>query len=69
MVWTWTPLHIQQAAQGSHEVSTSISGVYTSAGRSGKVAYEVLESIRQLSLQTDSLRNEVGRFLSQVRAS
>ena len=60
--------NIQQAAQGSHDVSLSIVGVSDSAGRSGKVAYEVLESIRQLSVQTDSLRDEVGRFLSQVRA-
>ena len=59
--------NIQQAAQGSHDVSVSIGGVHNSAGRSGEVAYEVLESIRQLSMQTESLRDEVGRFLSQVR--
>ncbi|PWC36066.1 cache domain-containing protein [Azospirillum sp. TSO35-2] len=60
--------NVQQAAQGSHEVSTSIDGVNTAAGQSGKVAYEVLESIRQLSVQADDLRGEVTRFLSQVRA-
>ncbi|CAO3408891.1 methyl-accepting chemotaxis protein [Azospirillum largimobile] len=59
--------NIQQAAQGSHEVSTSIGGVNSAAERNGKVAYEVLENVRQLSVQTDSLREEVGRFLSQVR--
>ncbi len=60
--------NIQQAAQGSHEVSSSIGGVNTAAGQSGKVAYEVLECIRELSVRTEGLRGEVHRFLTQVRA-
>ncbi|MBP2303382.1 methyl-accepting chemotaxis protein [Azospirillum picis] len=60
--------NVQQAAQGSHEVSSSIVGVNDAASHSGKTAYEMLESIRQLSVQADGLRGEVSRFLSQVRA-
>ncbi|MGA1859087.1 cache domain-containing protein [Azospirillum sp. 11R-A] len=60
--------NIQQAARGSHEVSSSIGGVNEAAGRNGTVAYEVLENVRELSMQTESLRGEVGRFLAQVRA-
>ncbi|BAI74945.1 methyl-accepting chemotaxis protein (plasmid) [Azospirillum sp. B510] len=60
--------NIQQAAQGSHEVSSSIGGVNSAAGRNGTVAYEVLENVRELSMRTDSLRGEVTRFLTQLRA-
>jgi len=59
--------NIQQAAHGTQEVSTSIGGVNAAAGKSGKVAYEVLESVRQLSVQAESLRGEVGRFLTRIR--
>ncbi|WP_114395831.1 methyl-accepting chemotaxis protein [Oleisolibacter albus] len=61
--------NVQQAAQGSHEVSSSIGGVNDAAGQGGKVANEVLDSIRQLSGQAEGLRAEVNRFLAQVRAA
>ncbi len=60
--------NIQQAAQGTQTVSDSIGGVNRAASESGKVAYEVLASVRQLSSHTDSLSQEVNRFLTQVRA-
>ena len=60
---------IQQAAHGTQEVSISIGGVNDAAGQSGIVAYEVLESIRQLSAQAGSLNGEVGSFLKRVRAT
>ncbi|WP_353654333.1 methyl-accepting chemotaxis protein [Azospirillum sp. A1-3] len=60
--------NIQQAAQGTQTVSNSIGGVNRAANESGKVAYEVLASVRQLSSHTDSLSQEVNRFLTQVRA-
>jgi methyl-accepting chemotaxis protein len=60
---------IQQAAYGTQEVSVNIGGVNDAAGQSGKVAYEVLESIRQLSSQAGALSGEVGSFLTRVRAS
>ena len=60
---------IQLAAHGTQEVSVSIGGVNEAAGQSGLVAYEVLESIRQLSAQAGSLNGEVGSFLTRVRAT
>jgi len=61
--------NIQQAARGTQEVSISIGGVNDAAGQSGKAAYEVLESIRQLSSQAGALSGEVGSFLTRVRGS
>ncbi|PWC80618.1 chemotaxis protein [Azospirillum sp. TSH100] len=60
--------NIQQAAQGTQTVSDSIGSVNEAASQSGKVAYEVLTSVRELSSHTDTLSNEVDRFLTQVRA-
>jgi len=60
---------VQQAAQGTREVSVSIGGVNDAAGSSGKAAYELLETVRQLAVQADSLSGEVTRFLEQVRAA
>ena len=59
---------IQQAAHGTQEVSISIGGVNEAAGHSG-IVDEVLASIRQLSSQASSLSDEVGSFLTRVRAT
>ena len=59
--------NIQQAAQGTQTVSDSIGGVNEAASHSGKVAYEVLTSVQQLSSHTEALGREVNRFLTQVR--
>ena len=60
--------NVQQAAQGTQEASRSIGGVNDAAGVSGKVAFEVLEGIRELAQHADTLDGEVGRFLARVRA-
>jgi len=60
--------NIQQAAHGTQEVAANIEGVNDADGMSGKVAYAVLESVRQLSALADTLSGEVGRFLTRVRA-
>ena len=59
--------NVQQAAQGTQEVAGSIGGVSSAAGQSHAVAGEVLSTVRQLSVQADTLRTEVGRFLAGVR--
>ncbi|HYF88069.1 methyl-accepting chemotaxis protein [Azospirillum sp.] len=61
--------NVQQAAQGTQETSRSIVGVNDAADGSGKVSFEVLEGIRELALQANTLSDEVGRFLIRVRAS
>ncbi|WP_029010202.1 methyl-accepting chemotaxis protein [Azospirillum halopraeferens] len=60
--------NVQQAARGVQDSSTNISGVSTAAAGSSTTAYEVLESVRRLSLQAGVLNEEVGRFLTRVRA-
>jgi hypothetical protein len=39
------------------------------AGRSGTVAFEVLETVCQLSTHAEALNGEVGRFLAHLRGS
>lgn len=58
---------VQHAAQGTQEVAQSIAGVNAAATQSNTVAHEVLGTVRQLSVKADTLRNEVGRFLADVR--
>jgi hypothetical protein len=43
--------------------------VSVAAGRSGTVALEVLETVRQLSTHAEALNGEVGWFLSHLRGS
>ncbi|PWC90839.1 hypothetical protein TSH100_02110 [Azospirillum sp. TSH100] len=59
--------NVQQAAQGTQEVAGSIGGVSSAAGQSRAVAGDVLNTVRQLSTQADTLRTEVARFLTSVR--
>ncbi|WP_029009493.1 methyl-accepting chemotaxis protein [Azospirillum halopraeferens] len=61
--------NVQQAAHGTREVSGNIVDVNTAVVRSGEVSYEVLEFVRHLSVDTESLRREVNHFMERVRAS
>ncbi|WP_245987073.1 methyl-accepting chemotaxis protein [Azospirillum thermophilum] len=60
--------NVQQAALGTQEVANSIAGVNAAADESNTVAGEVLQTVRQLSVQADTLKTEVGHFLAGVRA-
>ncbi|WP_246337331.1 methyl-accepting chemotaxis protein [Azospirillum oleiclasticum] len=61
--------NIQQAAVGTTEVSSSITGVTAAADQSGKVARDLHDSFSQLSGQAGALKTEVERFLATVRAA
>jgi len=61
--------NVQQAAQGTQQVSLTIEGVATAASESGAVAVQVLSSAAELSQQSERLKGEVDRFLSEVRAA
>ena len=61
--------NIQEAATGTQEVSTHIAGVSEVAGESGKAADLVLAATSRLTSQSDALRSEVDRFLTQIRAA
>jgi methyl-accepting chemotaxis protein len=61
--------NVQQAAQGTGEVSSNIAGVTEAAEKTGTAASQVLGSAGAFSKQADVLRSEVERFLTTVRAA
>jgi methyl-accepting chemotaxis protein len=61
--------NVQQAAGGTKTVSENIGGVAQTADRTGGAAGQVLEAATRLSEQSDALRRQVDRFLSEVKAA
>jgi len=61
--------NIQQAAAGTQHVSQNIAGVSTAANQSGETASDVLQSSDSLAAESEALSNEVGRFLSRIKAA
>jgi methyl-accepting chemotaxis protein len=61
--------NVQQAAQGTQEVNSNISGVTQAASSTGAASTQVLDSAGQLSTQAESMRAEVEKFLADVRAA
>ena len=61
--------NINQAAQGTQEVSQTIGGVSESAAVTGTAAEQVLHSADALSSNSERLRAEVSSFLAEVRAA
>ncbi|MGY4573654.1 methyl-accepting chemotaxis protein [Bradyrhizobium sp. USDA 3256] len=61
--------NIQQAAQGTGEVSNNIVSVNEAAGRTGAAAGLVLSAVDYLTRQSTALRADVDRFLTSVRAA
>ena len=59
---------VQDAARGTHEVNSNISGVQQAADQTGQAAAQVLSAAAQLSSQSRDLAGQVNRFLSEVRA-
>ncbi|WP_029007294.1 methyl-accepting chemotaxis protein [Azospirillum halopraeferens] len=61
--------NVQQAAQGTEEISSSIAGVQHAAEGTGKAASEVLEASRALLHDSENLSREVEHFIQQVRSA
>jgi methyl-accepting chemotaxis protein len=61
--------NVQQASKGTAEVSSNIGGVTQAATDTGRVANEVLGASGDLLKQSVCLKDEVGRFLSTIRAA
>ncbi len=61
--------NVQEAARGTTEVTSNITGVNQAASETGESAKEVLGATGNLHKQSENLRTEVDRFLSQVRAA
>ena len=60
---------VQDAAHGTREVNSNISGVQQAADQTGQAAQQVLSAATQLSSQSRDLAGQVNRFLSEVRAA
>jgi methyl-accepting chemotaxis protein len=60
---------VQQAAKGTEEVSSNISGVSEAATQTGAAAAQVLASSGELSKNGEQLKAQVEAFLQEVRAA
>ena len=61
--------NVQEAAKGTQEVSSNIGQVSEASSATGAAASQVLTAATELSSQAETLRNEVSRFLDEVRAA
>jgi methyl-accepting chemotaxis protein len=61
--------NVTQAAQGTQEVTTNIAGVNQAAAQTEMVSGEIVKAASDLSVQANSLRDQVGNFISRVRAA
>lgn len=61
--------NVQNVAHGTQEVATSITEVNRGAGETGAASAEVLNSAQILSVESTRLREELDRFMANVRAA
>jgi methyl-accepting chemotaxis protein len=61
--------NIQQAAQGTTEVSSNIADVQRGASEAGAASSQVHSAAQSLSVESNRLKLEVGKFLNSVRAA
>ena len=61
--------NVQQAALGTGEISSNVSGVQQAAGDTGAAAHQVLQASSELSRQSETMRNHVETFLSNIKAA
>jgi methyl-accepting chemotaxis protein len=60
---------VQNVAQGTHEASADILQVNRGATETGSASEEVLNSARTLSSESTRLREELDRFMANIRAA
>lgn len=60
---------MQQAASGTQEVSSNISGVTQAAGETGRAASQVLDASRELARHSSTLKTQIDVFLKNVKAA
>ncbi|MEQ8506684.1 MAG: methyl-accepting chemotaxis protein, partial [Rhodospirillales bacterium] len=58
---------VEEAASGTSRVSENIGAVTQAAGETGVAAEQIQISATELTRQAEILRDEVGKFLGQVR--
>ncbi|WP_454624115.1 methyl-accepting chemotaxis protein [Bradyrhizobium cenepequi] len=60
---------VQNVAQGTQEAATSVTLVNRGATETGSASEEVLTSARSLSAESTRLRDELDRFMENIRAA
>jgi methyl-accepting chemotaxis protein len=61
--------NVQQAAQGTMQVSSNITDVQRGASETGSASAQVLSAAQSLAGDSNRLKLEVGKFLDTVRAA
>jgi methyl-accepting chemotaxis protein len=61
--------NVAEAAKGTAEVTTNITGVHGAAQQSGSAASQLLSAAGSLSENSETLKQQVERFLVEVRAA
>ncbi|MBR0685595.1 HAMP domain-containing protein [Bradyrhizobium manausense] len=61
--------NVQQAAQGTQQVSSNITDVQHGATETGTASSQVLSAAQMLSTDSARLKNEVSKFLTNVRVA
>ncbi len=61
--------NVQQAAAGAREVTVNIAGVSSAALTTGQVSSEVNSAAGELSRQAQLMRQELERFLAEIRSA
>ena len=60
---------VQNVAEGTGEAATNITEVNRGAAETGSASANVLESARMLSAESSRLRDELNRFMGNIRAA
>ena len=60
---------VQSVAQGTHQAAANITKVNRGATETGSASEDVLNSARTLSSESTRLRQELGRFMANIRAA
>ena len=61
--------NVEQASAGMQEVNSNIADITMAAGETGSAAGEIATAANDLSSQSETLKEEVRKFLTQVRAA
>ncbi len=59
--------NVDQAASGTDEVTTNITGVNQAAEETGRASAQVLEAVGTLAMQSDAMSAQVRSFIQQVK--
>jgi methyl-accepting chemotaxis protein len=61
--------NVAEAATGTREVSSNISGVTEATQTTGASSAQTLNSARELARQSEELRQHVDTFIQQLKAA